>query len=734
MSRAPLRWLAVFAVTLSPAGVLADDVPAVPIRELPPFPDVEADVDTVSEIGVYGATLADEETVVGASKREQSLGTVASAVTVLTADQIRRFGYRTLSEALRGVAGVYITDDRNIERVGIRGIQPLGDANTRILILIDGTPFNEPWSQFVDASLGLPVSLDDVARIEVIRGPVSSIYGTNAFVGIVNIVTLEADKAPKAYGRTTMDTDGTFGANAAFNTGDINRQVRGTLSYQYRLGETVEYDDLGMAGIGPSTSADAANALFGSVSVNFDQLFFQARAYQRKRELPGAPYGSDFGSTANTDEHRHLVAEVGYTRDVNEKVTLAARLYVNRYDYNNHLSYANDPDFAANEDGKTFLETDASSLWYGGEIRALADVLKKKDLLSLTTGAALEFTSTESDANTADPVMAGDPTAIENDFNIAGVYLEATTAPVKWFALTAGARYDRNSEFETKVSPRAAAFVRKGEDYGLKLLYAEGFRNPSIFEAYYDDGRRFKPGLDDNGTLANPDDDFTTLRPETIRAYEFVAYGKLATGIKGRLSVWDWTLKDVLTRDLILDPDLNERRLRYQNTAEVISRGVELESSYRDVEGRFAYASVSVAKTAANCLGDTGFGNPLLDIALDKGNCEHQENAPELLAKLGGSSQLLMKLFYVSAELFYVGTRYNQNLDNDQVKAFVGANLAVYFPNVRGFDITVGGRNLAGRETVPAQSDYNRTSPSNIDVITIPGPGPEVFARVGYRF
>ena len=171
----------------------ADDEPAIPIRELPPFPDVAASAQ-VSEVGVYGASQSEEETVVGAAKREQSLGTVASAVTVLTADQMRRFGYRSLSEALRGVAGVYIVDDRMVERIGVRGLQLLGDANTRILILIDGTPLNEPWAQFVDSSTALPVNLDDVARIEVIRGPVSSIYGTNAFFGIINIVTLEADR------------------------------------------------------------------------------------------------------------------------------------------------------------------------------------------------------------------------------------------------------------------------------------------------------------------------------------------------------------------------------------------------------------------------------------------------------------------------------------------------------------------------------------------------------------
>jgi len=334
-----IAFTAIPLMVLTASSALADD-PAIPVRELPPYPDVETSA-RVSEVGVYGASQSEEETVVGAAKREQSLGTVASAVTVLTSDHLRRYGYRSLAEALRGAAGVFVVDDRQIERIGVRGVQLLGDANTRVLILIDGTPLNEPWAQFVDGSTALPVSLDDVARIEIIRGPVSSIYGTNAFFGIINIVTLEADKSPRAYGRTTLDSYGTFGGNAAFNTGDINRQVRGSVSFKQRMGESLTYTDLPMAT--DQTSADGGQALFGSLAVNFDRLFFQARAYERTRELPGAPYDSAIGSDQNTNQDRHFLAELGYTRDVTDKVTIGARIYGNKYTYANNLVRAAGP-------------------------------------------------------------------------------------------------------------------------------------------------------------------------------------------------------------------------------------------------------------------------------------------------------------------------------------------------------------------------------------------------------
>ncbi|MCA9679343.1 MAG: TonB-dependent receptor [Myxococcales bacterium] len=715
-----LGWL-LAAVTSRPPGTAAaeegradgaaaagDDAdaaaPAIPIRDLPPFPDLTSEAEKVSEVSVLGAILAEEETVVGAAKREQSLGSVASAVTVITADQVRRFGYRTVAEVLRGVAGLFVVDDRSVERVGVRGIQLLGDANTRLLILLDGSPLNEPWSQFVDSSTALPVSLDDVARIEIIRGPVSSIYGTNAFLGIINIVTIEADKAPRAAGHVTVDSYGTVGGNASFNQGDINRQVRGSAGYTYRAGETITYPDFTAAGLPDRTSADGAYAAFGAIAVNFDRVFFQARGYDRLREQPGAPYQSEIGSDRNRNRDTHLLAELGYTRELTDRVTLAARLYGNRYRFDSDLVRFDGP-----------FSTTATSLWYGGEVRVLADLAATPELLALTAGASLERTTTESTATAK-------LTPIDHDFNIAGAYLEASTTPYPWLAATAGLRFDRNSEFSNKLSPRAALFLRRGKDAGLKLLYAQGFRNPSIFEAYYDDDTRFAPALDDAGR--------TELRPETITSYEAVAYGKLAAGVKVRLSLWEWHLADLLKRFEVFDPEDVAPRLAYQNTARLVSRGAEVEATYRDVAGRFLYGNAALAFTGRNCVVDDGIGNLTLDP--DAGNCDPRLNAPVLVAKGGASSRLLWRRFYVSTELSVVSGRGTQDPDV-VLPTYVGWNVVAFAPAIGGFDVTVGARNLLGRERVAAQSDYNRSDPRFL-VLEIPGPGRELFVRAGRRF
>ena len=130
----------------------ADEPAAVDPADLPPLPDA-----TRGEVASNASMLAavsTEDIVIGAAKREQSLGNVASAVTVITADRIKRFGYRTVGEAIAAVAGAYVEDTRIVDTIGFRGVNILGDFNTRILILVDGSSVNEAWGSAAGISYG----------------------------------------------------------------------------------------------------------------------------------------------------------------------------------------------------------------------------------------------------------------------------------------------------------------------------------------------------------------------------------------------------------------------------------------------------------------------------------------------------------------------------------------------------------------------------------------------------
>src|SRR5580700_4162049 len=127
--------------------------------------------------------------VVGASKYEQKQSEIGAAVTVITRQEIRAFGWRTLDQALASLPGVYVTYDRQFTYLGVRGFGLPGDYNTRVLVTINGNRVNDPIFDSGPSGRELPLDLDLIERIEFIPGPGGAVYGQNAMFAVVNIVT-----------------------------------------------------------------------------------------------------------------------------------------------------------------------------------------------------------------------------------------------------------------------------------------------------------------------------------------------------------------------------------------------------------------------------------------------------------------------------------------------------------------------------------------------------------------
>jgi iron complex outermembrane receptor protein len=672
-----LRGAVVAAVVCSAAVARADDEPIVEIADLPPLPPPDESAEA-AEAALLAASAVEEDVVVGAGKREQSLGNVASAVTVISGDRLRRFGYRTVGEAIRSVAGVFVADDRMVDRVGIRGLQVLGDFNTRILVLVDGATVNEPWAQFAGVGWDAPIAIDDVARIEVIRGPVSSLYGTNAFFGIVNIVTRGAAEQPRAWGRISGTQFAGGAAAAGFSVGDLRRQVRGSVAGTYRGGETLD-----VAQIGDDLESDAVEGLNASLVGAWGGAFAQARAYRRVRSLPFAPYGT-VPDERNHNVDEQVLVEGGYTRAVRHDLAVTARAYASHYRFEDQLVYDPDP---------IFRDVGVAT-WTGVELRGRWDALDR-GRLGVTAGGELAYADTESRSG----AEGEDGVRVPKALDIEGIYAELDGQPLSWLGFSAGVRFDRNSLFENRFSPRAALFVDRGDRYGAKLLYAEGFRNPSPFEGYFDDDDAFE---------ANPD-----LGAEVIRSYEAVLWARPSPGVSVRLSAFAWNADELVEQEL----DEATGFLQFRNVGTLRSRGVEAEGSWRDVRGWLAFGGLAYTRV------DDGDGG---DIA----------GAPAIVASGGASTPLLWKRVHVSTELQVIGPRPTRDPMVEE-RAFVGWNLVAYAPDVHGFDLTIGVRNLIGRrERVPAPEDYDRTDELGDPVIVpvLPGEGRELHARIGRRF
>jgi iron complex outermembrane receptor protein len=164
------------------------------------------------------------ETVTSVSKREQKLTEAAAAVFVLTSDDIRRSGATSIAEALRLVPGVNVAAVNSSQwSISARGYNNIF-AN-KLLVLVDGRPVYSPVFAGVYWDAMQPI-LDDVDRVEVIRGPGATVWGANAVNGVINVVTLSA-----------KDTQGGLLYGSGGDVLETNNGVR----YGGQLGERTYY-------------------------------------------------------------------------------------------------------------------------------------------------------------------------------------------------------------------------------------------------------------------------------------------------------------------------------------------------------------------------------------------------------------------------------------------------------------------------------------------------------------
>ena len=123
------------------------------------------------------------ESVYGASGFKQKVTEAPASVTIITSEDIQRYGYRTLADILKNVPGFYVTYDRNYSYLGVRGFGLPGQYNNGIALLVDGHRLNENVYDAALIGTEFPLDVDLIDRVEVIRGPNSSLYVASCVPG-----------------------------------------------------------------------------------------------------------------------------------------------------------------------------------------------------------------------------------------------------------------------------------------------------------------------------------------------------------------------------------------------------------------------------------------------------------------------------------------------------------------------------------------------------------------------
>ncbi|MDP9194100.1 MAG: TonB-dependent receptor [Acidobacteriota bacterium] len=489
-----------------------------------------------------------------AAKYEQHMSDVAASVTVISAEEIARYGWRTLAEVLASVRGVHTTYDRGYTYLGVRGIGLPSDYNNRFLVLIDGVEMTESVSGSVGIDTALAVDLSTLSRIEFVRGPGSVMYGTGAMFGVINLITKdEGERSSMAVGGGSAGLR-TGAARVAMHAGELKGAV--AVSWQDRKGRDLYFAEFDAPetnhGIVRDGDADRYRSVVATAA--WRDVRFLALSSTRTKSVPTASWYTTFGGGQKITDGRTLLA-LNVTRRLGAGRTIVARAYNDRFDY--HGLYPN-------SDGG--YQDRSSSSRTGAEIRHVWDIVPTQ---RLTTGveysanriATYEWSSERGDQSVGTP------------YKNLSLYAQMESRISKRVTLTAGGSYDKASNAAGRFTPRGALIVRAWPAATLKLLYGQAFRSPSIYELDYTT----------EGFLLSED-----LRAEEIRTLELVWEQKLTPSVLMTASLFDETVTDLIR----LQP-LPSGEIQFQNRSDAHSRGFELQVDSRRNDGIWSYASYS---------------------------------------------------------------------------------------------------------------------------------------------
>ena len=507
--------------------------------------------------------LGDIPSVFGASRFDQLVTEAPASVSVITADDIATYGWRTLADVLRTVRGFYVTNDRTYSYVGTRGFARAGDYNSRLLLLIDGVRINDNIYGAAYVAMEGLVDLSTVDRIEVIRGPASSLYGTSAFFGIINVVTLRgrAQSGVRVAGEL-----GSFGARQ-LSVGGGHRtksglELFGNASTRRVDGQNFyfpEFDAPPLSdGIASSRDREDRNRLFGKAE--WGAFALEGAINLRDKRIPTASYETNFNQGRQTfRDHTRNIA-LRYQQAGGERSNLSGSISLNRYDYDGVYPY---PNTITNEwaQGRWGVAEAQYSRLIAGRHRlvvggAYTQNWRKEQGLVDEAGQPPSFFDTTT-GNTSALFALG-------EFRVGNRLI-----------VNGGLRLDHSADVGNNWNPRAALIYTLGEGSAAKVLYGDAFRAANNWERFYNDNGRTQK--------ANP-----AISPERVSTLEALVEKVVTRHLKLTASAYRYRARQLI--DLGTDP--LDGLLQFNNLGRAAGEGVETEAEldFGAVTGRASYS------------------------------------------------------------------------------------------------------------------------------------------------
>jgi len=603
----------------------------------------------LSELPLEELLRIDAGRVFGASKRFEPATEAPASVSFITAADIARYGYRTLADILRGVRGMYVGDDRNFSLLGTRGFSKPGDYNSRILLLVNGHRVND--NVYGQAEIGAEFGMDATMfeRVEIIRGPASSLYGDSAFFAVVNVITRSGESlngVSMTVEAASLDTALTrISGGRKFDNG-LDVALSGT--YERSSG----VDRLFFPAFdSPATNNGIAQGLDGErLSEIYAQLRFRTLTFtggygHRQKFVPTASFGTVFNAQQAPEQtiDRHLLADLEYGRSFGP-TQVALRGSFDQFSTDGIYPTAG-PDGAV----ERLLNSALGNRWSIGI--AVTRPLPGRQVL--TSGAEFIDNLHQDQSGrdlTTDTALYG-----KNVESLQGaIYVQDQIKLGRRLIANAGLRYDRYENFD-RVTPRAALIAMPSSNQSFKYLYGRAFRAPNAFEL--------------NTFLFG--EEVQNLQPESIETHEVVWELYTHDWLRTSVSAYRYRADGLITSTL--DPT-SLVGTTFVNTGQVRAKGLEFETQMRlnrGIQGVMSYALQRAEEPAT--------GTTLV-------------NSPAHLAKLRVSVPGPSIQSFVSFEVQAMGSR--RTLAGATLKPGATADVSIRAPLGKALELFGGVRNV----------------------------------------
>ncbi|NQZ90391.1 MAG: TonB-dependent receptor [Colwellia sp.] len=538
-------------------------------------------------------SLLDEETTI-ATKSKMNADYVPGTVTVLHGDTLRRIGILTSGEALSLVPGFYMSLGNTGEVVSV--VRGVGSSlnSSHLKIMLNGISVNSAVSGSGDAVLRLPVSQID--RIEIIRGPGSSLYGEFAFSGVVNIITQQGDNTVQI----TTGANNFRQADISIGTGNHSQNNRNDVSWNINASHW-ETDGTGRESgednFSPLGSGYAPGPIFDQDQGDFLALNMQYQGFEAKVHYIETERGSYFGRLGKNEfdyspnieeifnvefskswqlnENINSVLTLGYQSTTLDSAKTMVLPSGSRLPGRGPIVISETDQFDKFGSEESYTK---ANLQFNGMLMENHNFLLVLETVKFDVDDAYRFLFDDIDTlllNKTSNEM------INSERNFSSIVLQDQWLIHDDFELTAGVRYDHYSDIGSSTSPRIAGVWRITDEHILKTQYAEAFRPPTLVQSYFNR----------NNEIASLSQ---TLKPENIETFE-LSYTFRQSERKIVTTLFHSQFTDLI--ELLFIPGLLPM---YHNIGEISANGIEFEWTEKLRDDWTISGSVSYVNTEEN--------------------------------------------------------------------------------------------------------------------------------------